>query len=118
MLYARTMKLLVVFAGAFLAATTFLSVLADSDSSAQSTTTSVLRTAAIKFAPLPNSTLFTPEIVQHVQRIAERQRWRLPPEESNWSMMGEEPFVETRRRDALWHVVHRGESRRDLRAKY
>lgn len=118
MLDTRTIKLVFAFVVTFFGATLLLSLIADSDSRAQPTTTSVLRTAGVKFMPLPNSTLFTPKIVQHVQRIAERQRWKLPPEEPNWAMMGEEPLVETRRRDMLWHVVAGGESRRDLRAKY
>jgi len=107
-----------VFLGAALLTTLSLNIAGTSRSAAQTMSSSVLRTAAIKFAPLPNSTLFTPEIVQHVQRIAERQRWKLPPEGPRWTIRDARPVVETRRRSVLWHTVARGETRRKLRTKY
>lgn len=87
--------------------------------SAQTLVPSVLRTAAANFAPLPNSTILTPEIVQHVQRIAEKERWQLPADDVTWPLDEDgTPIVETRRRDALWHVAARGEGRASLRAKF
>lgn len=79
------------------------------DSQAQSTaalTPSALRTAAILFSPLPNSTLLTPELVQHVERLAPRKdRWQMPTPEPFWKTEGGAPVVNTRRMDEMWHTV-------------
>lgn len=78
------------------------------DSQAQhgpSLSPSALRSAAVLFSPLPNSTLLTPELVHHVERLASKERWRIPEPDPAWKVDLGAPVVETRRLDELWHTV-------------
>lgn len=68
-------------------------------------TPSALRTAAVLFSPLPNSSLLTPELVQHVERMATPDRWKVPTESPLWNIREGEPVVTTRHLDELWHTV-------------
>jgi murein endopeptidase len=66
---------------------------------------SALRSAAVLFSPLPNSTLLTPELVRHVERLASKERWRTPQAEPTWKVELGSPVVQTRRLDEMWHTV-------------
>lgn len=77
-----------------------------------------LQAAATMFSPLPSSSLFTPDLVQHIQELAPKQRWRLPTPESTWEMVAEDPYVVTRRMDEMWHTIGPRDTRHSLLAKY
>ncbi|QED26846.1 hypothetical protein FRD01_06245 [Microvenator marinus] len=76
-----------------------------------------LQAAATMFIPLPNSTLFTPDLVQQVQQLHTKDRWRLP-EAKAWKSVAEDPYVVTRRLDEMWHTVGPWESKYKLINKY
>jgi len=77
-----------------------------------------LQAAATMFIPLPSSSLFTPDLVQHIQQLATKDRWRLPEKETSWRFVAEDPYVITRKLDEMWHTVGPRDSRHTLLAKY
>lgn len=83
-----------------------LSAVTDSQAQHAATLTpSAIRTAAVLFSPLPNSTLLTPELVLHVDRLANRNRWKIPEPTPAWKINDGVPIVATRRLDELWQTV-------------
>lgn len=67
---------------------------------------SSLRAVAGIFSQADMRQLFEPEVLLRIDAIALDARWPMPTKDFvPWAMNDENPIVETRRSDELWHVV-------------
>lgn len=78
-----------------------------------------LRAAAVWFGPLPTPSLFSPNVMDRIEQLAQDDHWPMPAEIKPWPLDEHgKPIIETRQTDELWHLVTKGQGKHRIREMY
>ena len=78
-----------------------------------------LRAAAVWFGPLPTPSLFSPNVMERIEQLAQDDHWPMPSEIKPWPLDEHgKPMVSTRQTDELWHLVDGRRNKHRIREMY